>query len=164
MLFIDEAYALSRGASENDFGREAIDTLVPMMENNRDRLVVILAGYSREMEQFVDANSGIASRVAYKIEFPDYTGEEMHAIFLSMCQRDSRRCPKDVSGRVLEIFKSAYENRGQNFGNGRDVRNFYEKMVKRQKSRMVRDNLSGVAMLTFISADIPPWEEGLHGG
>ena len=163
VLFIDEAYALSRGASENDFGREAIDTLVPMMENNRDRLVVILAGYSREMEQFMDSNSGIASRIAYKIEFPDYTGEEMHAIFFGMCQRDNRRCPKDVSERVLEIFKSVYENRGQNFGNGRDVRNFYEKMVKRQKSRMVRDNLSGVAMLTFISADIPPWEEGSRG-
>jgi len=85
VLFIDEAYALSRGDSENDFGREAIDTLVPMMANYRDRIVVILAGDSREMAQFIDANSSIASRVAYKIEFPDYTGEEMQAIFLKMC-------------------------------------------------------------------------------
>lgn len=156
VLFIDEAYALSRGSSSNDFGREAIDTLVPMMENNRSRLVVILAGYSREMEEFMDANSGIASRISYTINFPDYTGEEMHAIFLGMCKKDNRRCPNDVSQKVLEVFQQMYQERGANFGNGRDVRNFYEKMVKRQKTRIVRDNLTGVAMVTFVVADIPP--------
>ncbi|MBR8837644.1 MAG: AAA family ATPase [Stigonema ocellatum SAG 48.90 = DSM 106950] len=159
VLFIDEAYALSRGSSENDFGREAIDTLVPMMENQRDRLVVILAGYSREMAEFMDANSGITSRITYTINFPDYTGEEMHEIFLKMCQKDNRRCPNNVSQRVLEIFQQAYAQRGTNFGNGRDVRNFYEKMVKRQKSRIVRDNLSGVAMVTFVMADIQTTED-----
>ncbi len=154
VLFIDEAYALSRGSSQNDFGREAIDTLVPMMENNRNRLVVILAGYSREMAEFMDANSGNDSRIAYKIDFPDYTGEEMHQIFLNMCKKDNRRCPNDVSQKVLEIFQQMYEQRGANFGNGRDVRNFYEKIVKRQKSRIVRENLQGVAMVTFIIEDI----------
>lgn len=155
VLFIDEAYALSRGSSQSDFGREAIDTLVPMMENHRSRLVVILAGYSREMAEFMDANSGIDSRIAYKIDFPDYNGEEMHQIFLRICEKDRRRCPNNVSQMVQEIFLQMYQQRGANFGNGRDVRNFYEKIVKRQKSRIVRDNLQGVAMVTFIMADIP---------
>ncbi len=157
VLFIDEAYALSRNESGNDFGREAIDTLVPMMENQRDRLVVILAGYSHEMAQFIEANSGIASRIAYRIEFPDYTAEELHSIFLSMCQKVNRICPDYVQERLQEILIAAYENRGRNFGNARDVRNFYEKMVKRQKSRMLRDNLAVEAMMTFALEDIPLW-------
>jgi SpoVK/Ycf46/Vps4 family AAA+-type ATPase len=159
VLFIDEAYALSRGSAEQDFGREAIDTLVPMMENQRDRLVVILAGYSTEMAEFMNANSGIASRIAYKIEFPDYTPSELYAIFLNLCEKDQRRCPKDVSAQVLNLCQTVYDNRGRNFGNGRDVRNFYDRMVKRQKSRIVRDRLSGAAMMTFILADIPSWTD-----
>lgn len=159
VLFVDEAYALSRSEFGNDFGKEAIDTLVPMMENQRDRLVVILAGYSREMAEFLEANSGLASRIAYKIEFPDYTGEEMQAIFLSICCRDRRICPQEVRSALYSIFLAAYENRGRYFGNGRSVRNFYEKMVKRLKSRILRDDLTGEAMMTFALEDIPSWDE-----
>ncbi|KYC38099.1 AAA family ATPase [Scytonema hofmannii PCC 7110] len=159
VLFIDEAYALSRSESNNDFGREAIDTLVPMMENYRDRLVVILAGYSREMEQFIEANSGIASRVAYNIEFLDYNGHELYQIFLNMSQRDGWICPNDVQVRLEAIFNSMYRNRGRNFGNGRDVRNFYETMLKRLKTRIIRENLSGQAMRTFGVDDIPTGSE-----
>jgi len=155
ILFIDEAYALARSDSPADFGHEAIDTLVPMMENNRDRLVVILAGYSQEMTPFMEANSGISSRISYTIEFPDYRGEELEQIFWRMCQQDKRICPKNVRRKIQEHFKQVYENRDGNFGNGREVRNFYEKMVKRQKSRIVRDNLAGTAMMTFILEDIP---------
>jgi len=107
------------------------------------------------MTTFMEANSGIASRISYTIDFPDYLGEELSQIFRRMCQQDQRICPKDVSRRVQEIFEQIYENRDANFGNGREVRNFYEKMVKRQKSRIVRDNLSGAAMMTFILADLP---------
>jgi len=155
ILFIDEAYALARSDSPADFGHEAIDTLVPMMENNRDRLVVILAGYSQEMTTFMEANSGISSRISYTIEFPDYRGEELDQIFWRMCQQDKRICPKNVRGKIQEHFKQVYENRDGNFGNGREVRNFYERMIKRQKSRIVRDNLAGAAMMTFILEDIP---------
>lgn len=155
VLFIDEAYALARSESANDFGREAIDTLVPMMENNRDRLVVILAGYSREMKVFLEANSGIASRISYTINFPDYNGQQLSEIFQRMCQQDKRICPQNVGEKLQAIFHQMYENRDVNFGNGREVRNFYEKMVKQQKSRIVRDNLSGKAMITFILEDIP---------
>ena len=155
VLFIDEAYALSRCDSGKDFGREAIDTLVPIMENNRDSLVVILAGYSREMAQFLQANSGLASRLAYQIKFPDYNGEELHQIFLGFCENAQRICPPEVSQALQKIFMEIYQNRGHNFGNGRDVRNFYEKMVKRQKSRMLREHLTGEAMMTFGLEDIP---------
>ena len=108
VLFVDEAYALTRGSSANDFGPEAIDTLVPALENYRDRMVAIFAGYSREMEQFIAANPGIESRVAYRIEFPDYSGREMLQIFLSMCRRDQRICPSNVSVVLGNIFTYMY--------------------------------------------------------
>ncbi|GCE96312.1 putative ATPase [Arthrospira platensis NIES-46] len=158
VLFIDEAYSLSRGGDSRDYGQEAIDTLVPMMENYRDRLVVILAGYSREMAEFIDSNSGLQSRLSKTIDFPDYNGAEMHSIFLGMCRESRRICPDDVSARVRSIMDFAYQNRGRNFGNGRDVRNFYERMVNNLKNRLVRDDLNGEDMITFTCEDIPSWE------
>lgn len=159
VLFIDEAYALSRGDSGNDFGREAIDTLVPLMENHRDRLIVILAGYSREMAEFMHANSGIQSRIAYNIEFPDYSGAEMLEIFLHLCHKEGWICPNEVQAHLREIFVAAYNNRDRNFGNGRDVRNFYEKMLRQFKIRIFRYNLTGEAMRTLALEDIPAWSE-----
>ncbi len=157
VLFIDEAYALARSTGGfTDFGREAIDTLVPMMENERDRLVVILAGYTREMNEFIAANPGIKSRIARIIEFPDYNGEDLFKIFLSLVQRDQLICPDNVQRRLREVFNKMYANRDRNFGNGRDVRNFYERMVEQQKNRIVRDNLlEGDAMIIFAISDIP---------
>ncbi len=155
ILFIDEAYSLAP-SSASDFGREAINTLVPAMENERHRLVVILAGYSREMMEFLAANSGLESRIPYRIEFPDYNGRELFEIFIGMCRRDQRICPSNVANRLREIFNKMYAHRSFNFGNGRDVRNFYEKMVRQQKSRIVYDNLKEKkAMITFALSDIP---------
>jgi SpoVK/Ycf46/Vps4 family AAA+-type ATPase len=154
ILFIDEAYSLA-SASASDFGRVAINTLVPAMENERHRLVVILAGYSREMMEFLAANSGLESRIPYRIEFPDYNGTELFEILMGICRRDKRICPDNVANRLREIFNKMYANRGFNFGNGRDVRNFYEKMVRQQKSRIVSDNLTGEAMIIFALSDIP---------
>jgi len=157
VLFIDEAYALAQGelGGTDSFGQEAIDILVARMENDRDRLVVILAGYSREMEIFLDANSGIASRIAYTIEFPDYNATELHQIFRTMCQKDHRICPESVDRSLRETFRQMEFNKDRRFGNGRTVRNFYEKMVKRQKSRIIRDNLIGAEMMTFVDGDVP---------
>lgn len=155
ILFIDEAYSLAP-SSASDFGRVAIDTLVPAMENERHRLVVILAGYSQEMMEFLAANSGLESRIPYRIEFPDYNGTELFEIFRGMCRRDGCICPDNVANRLREIFNKMYANRGFNFGNGRDVRNFYEKMVRQQKTRIMRDNLEEKeAMITFALSDIP---------
>jgi SpoVK/Ycf46/Vps4 family AAA+-type ATPase len=154
VLFIDEAYALSRGGS-NDFGQEAINVLVPEMENQRDQLIVILAGYSQEMEEFFNSNSGLNSRIPYHIHFPDYNAQELNAIFLSNCEASGRICPPEVRERLESVFQQLYENRDQNFGNGRDVRNFYEAMVANQKRRFMRDKLTGEAMVTFAIEDIP---------
>jgi hypothetical protein len=110
------------------------------------------------MAQFLNANSGIASRIAYKIELPDYNGDELYQIFLSMCQQAGWIVTPEVSARSPEVFRGMYQNRGRNFGNGREVRNFYQKMVNRLKSRIVRDNLTGDAMRTFVLEDIPAWE------
>jgi SpoVK/Ycf46/Vps4 family AAA+-type ATPase len=155
ILFIDEAYSLAR-SSESDFGRDAINTLVPAMENERHRLVVILAGYSREMMEFLAANSGLESRIPYRIEFPDYDGTELFEIFMGMCRQYKRICPDNVENRLREVFNKMYSNRGLNFGNGRDVRTFYEAMVNRQKERIYRDNVKEYeAMITFTLSDIP---------
>jgi SpoVK/Ycf46/Vps4 family AAA+-type ATPase len=157
ILFIDEAYALSRSESGSDFGREAIDTLVPMMENYRDRLIVIFAGYTREMQEFLNANSGIQSRIGHTIDFPDYNGTEMLEIFGYFCNsvKPNRICPSDVQESLQAYFDKMYRDRGRNFGNGRDVRNLYEEMVRRSNNRIVRDNLRGEAMITFAIEDIP---------
>jgi SpoVK/Ycf46/Vps4 family AAA+-type ATPase len=154
VLFIDEAYALSSGG-ERDFGQEAINTLVPAMENQRERLVVILAGYSQEMKDLISSNSGLQSRISDEIHFPDYNAEELHSIFLNLCQQDGRICPPEVQQHLQQFLQTMYNNRDQNFGNGRDVRNVYEKMVKKQKKRLVRDSLSGEAMMSFAPEDIP---------
>lgn len=159
ILFIDEAYALaSQHGSANDYGQEAIDTLVPMMENYRDRLVVIFAGYTREMQGFLAMNPGIESRIAKTIEFPDYTGNEMLEIFLYYCRTNKPAyiCPPDVKQAVGDRLNLMYNNRSRNFGNARDVRNLFEAMVRLQQVRLIRDNLEGEAMITFNVSDLPP--------
>lgn len=154
VLFIDEAYALSQGG-DNDFGQEAINELVPAMENYRDRLIVILAGYSREMATLLDSNSGLRSRVSYTIHFPDYQPQDLHNIFIKLCQQNQRHCSPELKAYLPEAFQRLYDRRDENFGNGRDVRNLYETMLRRQKSRAVRENLRGEAMRTFTLEDIP---------
>jgi SpoVK/Ycf46/Vps4 family AAA+-type ATPase len=155
VLFIDEAYQLSRSESGIDYGKEAIDILVPRLDNDRDRLAVIFAGYSREMEQFIDVNSGIASRIAYKIEFPDYNATELYQIFERFCHQSWQIISPEVATQLQELFAMIYRQRDRNFGNGREVRNVYEQMVRRLKSRIVRDNLTGDEMKMFALEDIP---------
>lgn len=151
VLFIDEAYSLAG----SHFGLEAIDTLVPMMENQRHRLVVIFAGYSLEMEEFIDANSGIASRIGDRIEFPDYNSTELFRIFMGLCAQNQINCPEKVANKLREIFNRMFATRHRNFGNGREVRIFYEKMLRQLDKRIVRENLSKEAMFTFAISDIP---------
>jgi SpoVK/Ycf46/Vps4 family AAA+-type ATPase len=160
ILFIDEAYTLAPpGGSGKDYGKEAIDTLVPMLENYRDRLVVIFAGYTHEMRHFLATNPGIESRIPNIIEFPDYTGDEMLKIFLHFCLKNkpAYNCPPKVEQAVGDRLHLMYENRARNFGNGRDVRNLLEAMLRLQQVRLVRDNLQGEAMITFDVSDIPPF-------
>ena len=135
VLFIDEAYSLSAGG-ENDFGREAIETLLKAMEDHREDLVVIVAGYTEPMEGFLSSNPGLESRFNKYIHFPDYTGPELNAIFHSQCERNGYRLDGEAEAFSEEFFQTLYDGRDENFGNGRDVRNRFEDMVVRQANRV----------------------------
>jgi SpoVK/Ycf46/Vps4 family AAA+-type ATPase len=153
VLLIDEAYALARGG-ENDFGREAIDSIVKFMEDRRDRLVLIVAGYPAEMATFVDANPGLRSRFPKTIHFPDYTDDELIAIFGSMAERSHYRVD-DEAPAVLAATLAGYE-RGKGFGNARVVRNLFEQAVANHASRVVDQAEHSDEDLTVLrAADVP---------
>ena len=135
VLFIDEAYSLSAGG-ENDFGREAIETILKAMEDHRDDLIVIVAGYDGPMEAFLSSNPGLESRFNKYFHFPDYTGEQLMAIFRAQCEKNGYTLTEDSEKAARELFDRLYEERSENFGNGRDVRNRFEDMVVRQSNRV----------------------------
>jgi hypothetical protein len=135
VLFIDEAYTLSRSSGGGaDFGQEAIDTLVKLMEDHRDEVAVIVAGYSKEMEEFLDANPGLASRFAKNLEFENYTPEQLVEISQHLASGDDYRLGEDVDLALLEWFGQM--DRDQNFGNAREARKLLERMRKSQSTRL----------------------------
>ena len=133
VLFIDEAYSLASGQGQgNSFNEEAIATLIQAMENYRDDLVVIFAGYTREMQDFLNANSGIVSRIGYTVEFEDYTPDELIQIFNQMMEKSGFVVTKEAQNKVKEIID---EYKGtKNFGNARFIRNIYEKSIVKHAS------------------------------
>ena len=137
VLFIDEAYSLSSGG-ENDFGREAIETILKAMEDHRDDLIVIVAGYDEPMETFINSNPGLQSRFNKYMYFPDYNGEELMAMFRSRCDKNGYTLTPEAEEFAIAFFNDMYENRDDNFGNGRDVRNRFEDMVARQANRVAK--------------------------
>lgn len=139
VLFIDEAYTLARGNSSNDYGQEAIDTILKAMEDNRDDLVVIVAGYPNLMERFVNSNPGLKSRFNKYIYFEDYTPEELLEIFDSMCKKAGLIATETARDLVLKHFEEEYVNRDETFANGREVRNFFEKTVVNQANRLANE-------------------------
>jgi SpoVK/Ycf46/Vps4 family AAA+-type ATPase len=136
VLFIDEAYALKPEGSRADFGQEAIDTLLKRMEDLRDRLVVIVAGYPDEMRRFIEANPGLESRFNRYFYFEDYQPEELLAIFKSLYTKHCYTLEPLAESALLAKFQELYQNRTQNFGNGRLVRNLFEKIVEKQENRL----------------------------
>ena len=135
VLFIDEAYSLVNGPQDS-FGDEAISTLLKRMEDDRDRLVVIVAGYSHEMKKFIDANSGLASRFNHYVEFPDYTAKELAAMFRSNAKKSQYTLSADVEKYLDAFIGIRTEKRDRKFGNGRWVRNLFEHAVERQAVRV----------------------------
>ncbi len=138
VLFIDEAYSLYRG-EQDSFGLEAIDTLVKGMEDHRDELVVILAGYSREMAAFLTANSGLASRFPNKIEFPDYTADELLQITRILAKNKGYRLDDSCTGPLRDYYARWQAADARTAGNGRLARNTLEKAIFRQSRRLVSD-------------------------
>ena len=156
VLFIDEAYSLASGG-ENDFGREAIETILKAMEDHRDDLVVIVAGYTGPMDKFLSSNPGLESRFNKYIEFPDYTGEELNAIFHGQCAKNGYELDEEAEAYAKEFFDALYEDRDENFGNGRDVRNQFENMVVRQANRVAAmDEPTKEDLVRFTKADFLP--------
>ena len=151
ILFIDEAYALADKNGDNSFNGECIATLIKAMEDYRDELVVIFAGYTKEMQDFLDSNSGIVSRIGYTLEFDDYTNEELIDIFKSFVKKAGFELEEDA---VEVVNKLIEENRGmKNFGNARFVRNMFEKSVILH-AKNTRNNKSKKVLKTIKKNDI----------
>ena len=148
VLFIDEAYSLSVG-NDNDFGNEAIDTLLKAMEDNRDDLVVIVAGYDDLMKKFINSNPGLRSRFSRYIHFDDYAPEEMMRIFTSLCSKN-QYCLSDEAGKSVSSYFN--EVRPSDIGNGRGVRNLFEKVITEQAKRAETDKTAEIDLI--VSDDV----------
>jgi Cdc6-like AAA superfamily ATPase len=154
VLLVDEAYSLARGG-ENDFGREAIDTLVKLVEDRRERLVVILAGYPEEMAELVAANPGMRSRFPKTIHFPDYDDDDLVAIIEALGAEGHYRLDPEARAAVRGWFAAQPRDRG--FGNGRLARNLFEAAVTNQATRLVAvESPTDEQLMTLTAADIPP--------
>lgn len=159
VLFIDEAYSLSSGG-ENDFGREAIETILKAMEDHRDDLIVIVAGYDGPMEKFLSSNPGLESRFNKYFYFPDYNGEQLMAIFRAQCEKNSYKLTPEAESAAMEMFTALYEQRDDNFGNGRDVRNCFEDMIVRQSNRVAAMEAPGKEeLMAVLPEDLRDAEE-----
>jgi len=140
VLFIDEAYTLVKKGSEKDFGQEAIDTLLKAMEDHRDRIMVIVAGYTEEMHQFINSNPGLKSRFKKVLHFEDYNAEQLCKIFYKLTQSDEYAVDDDANEILSRYFEKVYRTRGPRFGNGRDVRNFYQDVLAKHVVRVSKEN------------------------
>ncbi|MDJ0651166.1 MAG: AAA family ATPase [Xenococcaceae cyanobacterium MO_188.B19] len=156
VLFIDEAYTLKPKNSEKDFGQEAIDTLLKKMEDYRDRLVVIVAGYPDEMSRFIESNPGLQSRFTRYFSFEDYQPEELLAIFEKICDSNHYQLNTKARTVLLDKFHDLYSDRNKNFGNGRLARNLFEKTIENQANRLAKfADVNKDMMIEIFAEDIP---------
>lgn len=155
VLFIDEAYSLVQGGG-NDYGKEAIATLLKRMEDDRDRLIVILAGYDNEMKLFIDSNPGLQSRFNRYIHFSDYNAEELTAIFKLNLKKFDYELTNDAEQKISHLFSYAVSHKDQNFGNGRYARNVLEKTLENQATRLATvSEITEQMLRTIEEHDIP---------
>ena len=153
ILFIDEAYALAKEG--NDFGQEAVDTILKAMEDNRADFVVIVAGYTEPMRQFIESNPGLESRFNKYIEFADYTMEELTAIFKSLCDKYDYEIDEENLSRVTQLLRVKRLETLENFANAREVRNLFEKIITNQARRVNElENPSMEDMRTLTYEDL----------
>lgn len=150
LLFIDEAYSLARGG-ERDFGKEAIDTLVKAMEDQRDSLVVILAGYPGPMQQFLATNPGLHSRFPVTITFPDYSDIELYKIALGMLEQREYTLTSHAQQELVREIRRLRNGDPTRFGNARAVRNLVEQIIRRQAVRLARKQDLTKGELTVIT-------------
>ena len=154
VLFIDEAYSLVNGPQDS-YGNEAISTILKRMEDDRDRLVVIVAGYTEEMKTFIDANSGLASRFTHYVEFPDYTAKELAEMFRMNAKKSQYALSADVEKYLDAFIGIRTEKRDKKFGNGRWVRTLFEHAVESQAMRVAKiENPTPEQLKTITMKDV----------
>ncbi len=162
VLFIDEAYALvPEDGRGSDYGQEAISTLLKRMEDDRDKLVVIIAGYTNEMKRFIDSNPGLQSRFSRYINFPDYTAEELVDIFHMYMRKNEYTISASADDMLRERMDYVVAHKDRNFGNARYVRNVFEKAIQQQANRLSgRSGLDSRQLMELTSEDLKQAFEG----
>jgi Holliday junction resolvasome RuvABC ATP-dependent DNA helicase subunit len=157
VLFIDEAYSLAPEGADQDFGREAIETLLKLMEDNRGDLVVIAAGYSDRMHSFLESNPGLRSRFSKVIEFPDYSADELDTIFARLAADEGYTLGAGADEAMKTLLKSHCDCRTENFGNARLVRNLFEDALTAQANRLsaIKPDPTREQLCTLLAEDIP---------
>ena len=162
VLFVDEAYMLGGGDGGKDFGQEAIDTILKAMEDHRNELVVIMAGYTGPMAKLIETNPGLKSRFSNIVDFEDYTPDELMKIFSNLCKKNDYILSDAAKAQLRFNFETLYANRDEHFGNARTARNTFQFAVQRQAQRIMASGVSGIseqAMKTIDAVDIPDIKE-----
>ena len=160
VLFIDEAYALSPGGGGNDFGHEAIETLLKMMEDHRQDIIVVVAGYTHKMDEFLTSNPGLRSRFSKFIHFDDYTDKQLVEIFKGFCKKSDFKLTPAAEEELAAIFAVLYEGRDEAFGNARLARNMFESAIGKHANRIVSlPNINEEVLATLEKEDVPNLED-----
>lgn len=154
VLFIDEAYSLA-GETDDSYGKEAIETILKAMEDHRDELVVIVAGYTGLMHKFIESNPGLSSRFSKYFEYPDYSGDELLAIFQRFCEKNGYAMERTAANLLKQRFEELYVTRDEHFGNARTARNIFEKAINAQADRIaLQDDISDADLENLTAQDI----------
>ena len=159
VLFIDEAYALAQGDSGNDYGQEAIDILIKRMEDDRDKLIIIVAGYEKEMLHFINSNPGLKSRFNRYFYFKDYEPKDLTEIYKRIAEKEDFIIKPEALEKVQELFEILYSKKDSQFGNARLARNIFEKTFENHANRTAVITPVTREVLTTIESDDIPYEE-----
>ena len=155
VLFIDEAYTLVNKNDPNDNGQEAIDELLKYMEDYRDRLIVIVAGYAKNMKDFISANAGLASRFKRNIVFENYNDLELYQIFYKMCRDSNYMIANDANASIKDACKKVIEITGDKYSNARDIRRFFESCIQYQSLRLTKkENKTKMDLMMIKKEDV----------
>jgi AAA+ superfamily predicted ATPase len=160
VLFIDEAYALNPGGSGNDFGQEAVETLLKMMEDHRHDFIVVVAGYTEKMDDFLASNPGLRSRFSKFLHFEDYTDKQLVEIFKSFCKKSDFKLTPAAEEELGVVFAVLYQGRDEAFGNARLARNLFETAISKQANRIVSlPSVNEEVLSTLEKEDMPNAED-----